>query len=283
MDIRVMMGYILSSGDAIMHPVSIDSLLSRVDHWMKNQQPIILGACSGLSVDPKSEDLIILLQPTRIVSRKRIERNFELIAALFRKSALREEFENNSNRQLILHITGPTPKEHQVDLEKVLLAYQKTVRSLPEKLANRIFLAFSVGHETHTSFIREKFKPLKIETIYRMANAVVFPSAAEGRGLPIIEASAIGIPIICSQYRPREVFRDVVGEKLPKELRIKYTLFPEGNFPRAFLSEVANLLIDPESNKYIVTRNKEAIRARYSHESFRNKFEQLLNHLSKLD
>ena len=131
--------------------------------------------------------------------------------------------------------------------------------------------------------MRKQLEPLTIETIYRMANVVVFPSATEGRGLPIIEASAIGIPIICSHYRPREVFSDVIGEELPKELRIKYTLFPEGKFPRAFLSEVANLLIHPEANRNIAIHNKEAVRARYSHESFRDKFEQLLNQLCKLD
>ena len=63
-----------------------------------------------------------------------------------------------------------------------------------------------------------------------MADAVVFPSETEGRGLPIIEASASGIPVICSQYRPREVFNDVIGESLPEEFRIRYTLFPGGKF-----------------------------------------------------
>jgi len=105
-DIRLRMGHILSNGESIMRPVPLDDHLSRVDQWMKNQQPTILGARPGLSVDPRSDELIILLQPTRIVGRKRIERNLELIGALFRKSALREEFENNPNRQLILHITG---------------------------------------------------------------------------------------------------------------------------------------------------------------------------------
>ena len=72
-----------------MRPVPIDDHLSEVDQWMKNQQPVILGARPGLSVDPKSDDLIILLQPTRVVSRKRIARNFDLIEALFRKSAVK--------------------------------------------------------------------------------------------------------------------------------------------------------------------------------------------------
>ncbi len=91
-------------------------------------------------------------------------------------------------------------------------------------------------------FAEKGFEPLTIETIYRMADAVVFPSQTEGRGLPIIEAGASGTPIICSQYRPKEVFRDVIGEKLPEELRIRYTRFLGGKFHPAFLSEVADLL-----------------------------------------
>ena len=281
-DIRLRMGHILSNGKEIMHPVPINNHLSKVDQWMLNQRPVIIGACSGLSVNPKSDDLTILLQPTRIVSRKRIERNLELISALFRKSAIREEFQNNPKRQLILHITGPVPKEHQEDLEKILLAYKKTIRALPEQLANRIFLAFSVGRESHASFSKKQFQPLTIETLYRMADVVVFPSEVEGRGLPIIEASAIGIPIICSQYRPREVFSDVVGENLPNELRIKYTLFPEGSFHRAFLSKVANILIHPETQQKRMIHNKKAVRTRYSHASFKTKFEHRLENLYKL-
>ncbi len=283
LDIRLRMGHILSNGEAIMRPVPIDAHLPKVDAWMQYQQPIILGACPGLSIDPKSDHLMILLQPTRIVRRKRIERNFDLIGALFRKSALKEEFQNNPNRQLILHITGPVPKEHQEDLEKVLLTYKKTLRTLPEKLAVRIFLAFSVGQESHASFSDNQFLPLTIESLYRMADAVVFPSQTEGRGLPIIEASAIGVPIICSQYHPREVFSDVVGGKLPKEMQIKYTLFPEGIFHRSFLSEVANLLLHPETQQKRTIHNQEVVHTRYSYASFNNKFEQLLEQLCTLE
>jgi glycosyltransferase involved in cell wall biosynthesis len=282
-DVRLRMGYILSDGEAIIHPIPIEKYLSWVDQWMKNQQPIILGARSGLSVDPRSDDLLIMLQPTRIVSRKRIERNLELIGALFQKSGLRDEFNKNPNRQLVLHITGPAPKEHQADLEKVLFAYKKTIHALPEMLADRIFVAFSVGHETNASFSDNQFKPLTIEAIYRMADVVMFPSETEGRGLPIIEASASGIPIICSHYHPKDVFSDVIGEKLPQDYRIRYTLFPEGKFHRGFLSEVANLLIHPGAKQNIITHNKEAVRARFSQASFKNNFERLLNQLYNLD
>ena len=283
LDIRLRMAHILSDGETIMHPVPIDSHLSGIDQWMKNQQPLILGTRPGLFVDPKSDDLIILLQPTRIISRKRIARNFDLIDALFLKGALRQEFESNPNRQLILHITGPTPKEHQADLEKILFAYKKTIHTLPEMLADRIFLAFSVGQACHVSFSKKQFAQLTVEEIYRMSSVVVFPSETEGRGLPIIEASASGIPIICSQYRPREVFCDVIGEKLPKELQIHYTLFPQGRFTQAFLSEVADLLIHPDSKQKLNIQNREAVRSRYGYEAFKNKFEHLLNQLYDLD
>lgn len=282
-DIRLRMGHILSNGEPIIRPVPIIDHLSRVEAWMKNQEPIFLGARQGLSVDPRSDDLLIMLQPTRIVARKRIERNLDLIDALFRKSVLREEFQNNLNRQLVLHITGPTPQEHQEDLEKILCAYKEIISALPEMLANRIFLAFSVGHESHASFPKNKFQPLTIETIYRMADVVVFPSETEGRGLPIIEASASGIPIICSHYHPKDVFSDVIGEKLPKELRIKYTLFPEGRFHQKFLSDVANLLIHPGDDQNQITHNKEAVRARYSQTAFTRKFRCLLNQFHELD
>ena len=282
-DIRLRTGHILSDGEMIMRPVPIDDHLSGVDQWMKNQHPVILGARPGLSVDPRSEDLIILLQPTRIISRKRIERNLDLIIALFQKSALAKEFENNPNRQLILHITGPAPKEHQNDLEKVLATYKKATCILPKMLADRIFIAFSVGHEDHASFSNKQYEPLTIENIYRMADVVVFPSETEGRGLPILEASASGIPIICSQYRPRDVFNDVIGEKLPDEFRIRYILFPEGKFHRAFLFNVANLLINPEAKQHDILHNKKAVHARYNYAALRNKFERLLNTLYELD
>ncbi len=282
-DIRLRMGHILSNGEAIMRPVPVADHLSRVECWMKNQQPIILGAHAGLSVNPRSDDLIILLQPTRIISRKRIERNFELIRQLFQKSALQEEFRENLNCQLILHISGPTPIEHQEALQNILFAYQETINGLPELLANRIFLAFSAGHETHTSFSKNKFQPLTIEAIYRMADVVVFPSEAEGRGLPIIEASASGLPIICSHYRHKDVFSDVIGEKLDEELRIKYIVFPEGEFSQTVLSDIANLLIHPGTKQNNIIHNREAVRARYSYIALKHGFERLLNQLSKLN
>jgi len=119
--------------------------------------------------------------------------------------------------------------------------------------------------------------------MYRMSNAVVFPSETEGRGLPIIEASASGIPIICSRYNPKKVFDDVIGRELSKDLRIQYTLFPEGRFNRIFLSDVTEILMHPATRKRQMTQNRMAVRTRYSQATLINVFERVLDRLSKLE
>jgi glycosyltransferase involved in cell wall biosynthesis len=280
---RLRMAHILSDGDAILRPVSIDHHRSRIAAWMHDQRPVVVGARPGLTVDPRSDDLIILLQPTRIVRRKRIERDLALIDALLKKSELRREFEDNPGRQLILHITGPTPREHRRDLERVLDAYRATVGALPGSQAERIFIAFSVGQETHPSFAAHGFQQLTIDAIYRMADAVVFPSKTEGRGLPIIESGACGIPIICSQYQHREVFDEVVGKQLPEELQIRYIVFPEGRFSAEFLSTVSKLLIHPEHFSDMIRHNRTAVRARYGQTFFEKSLQRLLERLCELE
>jgi glycosyltransferase involved in cell wall biosynthesis len=279
---RLRIAHILSDGEPILRPVPIADHLAKIDAWMTDQQPIILGACPGLSVDPLSDHLSYLLQPTRIISRKRIERDLDLIEALLLNSPLRDEFENNPQRELILHITGPAPVEHQQDLERVLYAYQRVIENLPELIAQRVFVAFSVGHHDHPSFSTKNLEPLTIESLYHIADLLLFPSKTEGRGLPIIEASATGIPIICSRYRPKEVFDSVIGTGLSDELRILYTLFPEGDFNPRFLAEVSNLLLHPEANQTRIRHNQQAVRARYSHQALKKKFELLLNQVYRL-
>ncbi len=261
---RRRMGYILSDGEPLVLSTSAVEFTENLGEWIENQRPCVLGARSGLVLDTTSEELIYLLQLTRVVARKRIERDLELIGALLERGTFRGEFERRENLQLVLHITGPTPIEHQVDLDKVLQAYLDLIDSVPRGIGDRLFLAFSVGSEDHPSFRANNFEKLHIEDIYRMATAVVFPSEVEGRGLPIVESSAGGIPIICSRYYPQEVFAEVVGEGLPDIQRIHYTLFPEGEFSKSFLDEVSRLLLQPGSNRARASHNRAAVRSRYS-------------------
>ena len=243
---------------------------------MADQVPQVIGARDGLSLDLVAGDIIYLLQPTRVIARKRIEKDVELIQALL-QGPLRATYEQNPAKQLLLHITGPTPLEHQDDLETILAAFGRLIDSLPDTLAARVFLAFSSGHETHPSFGEQLLTDMNIVDIYRLATAVLFPSEIEGRGLPIIESGAVGIPIICSRYHPEEVFADVIGEDLPEELQIRYLLFPEDDFSEEFLDEVVELLTDPEAWTTWCEHNRLAIRSRYSVEALSDSFRRLLD------
>lgn len=273
---RLRMANILSNGDAVIHPYSLNEHERILDKWMDAQIPKVIGARDGLRLNLFADDIIYLLQPTRVIARKRIEKGVELIQALL-QGPLRATFEENPARQLVLHITGPTPLEHQADLETILDVYRSLIDNLPHAFSERVFLAFSAGHGTHASFEEKSLEDMKITDIYRMATAVFFPSETEGRGLPIIESGAVGIPIICSRYEPEEVFAGVIGEDLPQELQIHYLLFPEDAFSEAFLQEVADLLTHPEAWAKWREHNRQAIRLRYSTAALSAAFQHLLD------
>ena len=273
---RLRMANILSDGNAVIHPRSLSEHERFLHDWMDAQIPLVIGARDGLRLDLVADDIIYLLQPTRVIARKRIEKGVELIQALL-QGPLRATFEQKPDRQLVLHVTGPTPLEHQSDLETILDVYSNLIDNLPPSIAERVFLAFSGGHETHPSFEEQYFTNMNITDIFRMATAVLFPSEIEGRGLPIIESGAVGIPIICSRYQPEEVFADVIGEDLPEPLRIRYLLFPEEEFSEEFLNEVTNLLTHPEARTKWRDHNRQAIRLRYSEAALSTAFLHLLD------
>ncbi|NOY75668.1 MAG: glycosyltransferase family 4 protein [Kiritimatiellaeota bacterium] len=276
---RKTMGLILSDGAETITPVPVESHLANLADWMSDQKPVVCGARPGLTLDPANPKLIYCLQPTRVVARKRIEMDLTLIEKLLQSSALRGEFENDSDRALLLHVTGPVPIEHQADLETVLNAYSHLIKNVPAEIAERVFIAFSVGTEDHPSLAPAGFERLRIEDIYRLATVILFPSETEGRGLPIIESAASGIPIVCSRYYPEDVFAEVVGEELEPEKRIIYTLFPDNGYPQSFLDEVAELTLAGNANLERVAHNKKAVAARYGTGVLVGTFEKVLETL----
>ena len=279
--VRLRMAHILSNGKSIIHPVSLNYCLSDIEKWMNNQKPFVCAREEGLCLDLTSEDILYFLQPTRIIKRKRIWRNLQLINALLHYSPFLRKFEINKKQQIVFHITGPVPIEHQVDLETILKAFKRLTSEVSDLISNRLFLAFSVGTEEHPCFKENNFEHLYIEDIYKLASIVLFPSETEGRGLPILESSAAGIPIICSHYKPEEIFNDVVGKGLPEEQQILYTQFPEGDFSESFLDEVSKLLFLPETNIDRIKHNKNATSLRYGcrnmHKTFKRYLDELVN------
>ena len=274
--VRSRMAYILSDGKPIIPTVPVGTFVENLSKWMSDQKPLVCSAGEGLNLDLVSDQIHYFLQPTRIIDRKRIEKDWGLIAALLEHPPFKEDFLTNPDRQIVLHITGPAPIEHQADLESVLNAYRGVITNHEESISNRLFMAFSIGTEYHSSFEDQHFKKLTIEDIYRLATVVVFPSQTEGRGLPIIESSAAGIPIICSRYHPEEIFAGVVGEDLPEDQQIRYIPFPENDFSQSVLDEISEFLLDPSSRVDDNLHNIRVARQRYSGQVMDNSFKAYL-------
>ena len=279
--VRLRMAHILSDGNPIIRTIAVRSHLQDLKKWMIRQRPLVCSNRDGQSLDLTSDQIIYFLQPTRIIDRKRIEKNFHLIGALLKYPPFLYEFEKNKEQQIVLHITGPAPIEHTADLETILKAHIDVISQVPKNIADRLFLAFSVGVDGHLSFPENNFKQLTIEDIYRLATVVLFPSKTEGRGLPIIESGAAGIPIICSRYRPEEIFDSVVGKDMPEDQQIHYIPFPEKDFSESFLSEITGLLSDPKKRQQYKKHNSRAVQQRYStkvmHDNFHKYLDELLN------
>jgi glycosyltransferase involved in cell wall biosynthesis len=278
---RRRMAYILSGGSPVIIPVSIQDHIDSLSDWMKNQKPIVCANSSNLELDPTKEGTLYCLQPTRVVGRKRIYKDLKLLTALLNHDKLKNAFKDGSIQQLVFHITGPVPIEHQKDLEEVLNAYVEMCSNISSDVVNRIFIAFSVGTEIHPSLEKKGLEKLCIEDIYKLADIILFPSETEGRGLPIIESGACGVPIVCSRYYPGEVFDGVIGKGLPEEEQIKYVLFPEHDeFSNELLNEIANILLNPQSRNFYAEHNKAAVEKRYGIEMLVKKFGSFVKILS---
>ena len=147
-----------------------------------------------------------------------------------------------------------------------------------------MFLAFSVGRENHPALSRSGLSALDICGIYRMANLVLLPSETEGRGLPIVESNASGIPIVCSRYEPVEVFDDVVGAHLPPDQRLVYLPFPALEEPAQAvdartLRALTDCLWDPEGRTSSLAAGRHAAQRRYGMAALQASFRSLLEHL----
>ncbi len=275
LEYRRRMAHILSDGKPTIAVTAVAEFQERMGTWMPNQRPIVCGLREGTELDLASTETLVLLQPTRVVARKRIPRDWELIHALLENPSFRKEFEQRANMALVLLVTGPVPIEHRRDAEAVLEAFVGALDSLPETVGARVFQAFSVGNQRHPSLS----EGLEIFDIYHHADMVLFPSETEGRGLPIPEAGAAGIPIVCSRYEPVEVFDELVGTHRPKDERQQYLEFPAADFDDSLPEEIAAMLLDPASFASYARHNRDIVQARFSMHDLQCSFAEYLQRL----
>jgi glycosyltransferase involved in cell wall biosynthesis len=87
-----------------------------------------------------------------------------------------------------------------------------------------------------------------LTVLYSRASALVFPSLFEGFGIPIIEAQAISLPVICSDI---PVFREVGGDGV---------VFVDPKSPKSIADAILTLVDSPDLQQRLVQKGIENAR-----------------------
>ena len=235
-----------------------DGLLAEKPH-----APMLLGHGSEKRVD-FTHDNVILLQPTRIISRKRIGLNFEMLSQLFADPEFAAFFERIPTLKLTVLVTGPVADGQQRYFDQLLELFRTQIDALPASLQDRVFFAPLFAGIDSPDFRRAFEKPVQIAEIYGASSLVCLPSQTEGRGLPIIEAAACGVPALVRRYEPEEVYAHVIGEHLAAEHRLQVVEFQGQRIGRRAVEQVRDLLIHPHDHAELSAHNRRVAEDRYS-------------------
>ena len=266
-----------AGSNKILHSKSITRYINSLK-TTKHQPPVILGCSDKQAIRFKGAN-ILLLQPTRILRRKRIERNFGLISTLFCDKKFKAVFEQNTQMSIVLLITGPVSTGQDDYFLELMNKFKSLLKEIPRQFRERVFLALKLGIE-NTEYMNDcGIKPIGIDEIYGVADIVVLPSESEGRGLPIIESCACGTPIIVNRYKPEKVFASVIGEHLDRSKRLKVFEFPKVD---SFLQrKITNFFNYPEKSSKILLQNRKNVKRRYGLEALEKIFDKCLYTLWK--
>lgn len=228
-----------------------------------NPKPILIGS-KTMPIEQFLSENIIFLQPTRIIARKRIELGFKLVKRMFNNRHFLDRLKSTQNLKLTLIVTGPIAVGHYDYFNKLLNRFSQLLHSIDPILSNRLYLAFLFSELDKEPF-KEKFtNPVGIPELYNIASLVLLPSKTEGRGLPIIEASACGTPIFCTRYFPQEVYAEVVGEHLKEKERLNVIEFNGKKISRKHIKQIIYRVLFPHKFTEEVIHNKHAVKKRFS-------------------
>jgi len=231
-----------------------------------NPRPILIGNKTKPETNFLAEN-IIFLQPTRIIARKRIETGFRLINKMLKNKEIIEKFQETGQLKLTMLVTGPIANGQFTYFNKILKKFSELLRSIDKDFQDKIYLAFLFSELDKEKFLKRFINPVGIPELYNIASLVLLPSETEGRGLPIIEAAACGVPIFCSRYFPENVYSDVIGEDLPEEDRLKVIEFDGKNINKEHVKNIFERVFFPHNFSDEYEQNISVVDKRYSLET----------------
>jgi glycosyltransferase involved in cell wall biosynthesis len=161
---------------------------------------------------------IVLLLPVRITRRKNIEAAIRTVRCL-----------TDRGLDVIFLVSGPQAPHHP-GLSDTYLGELKALRAALGVEEQVIFLADSLGHNLETEAVAD---------LYAVADVLLFPSAQEGFGIPILEAGLARVPIVLSDI---PIFHEVGGGDV--------TVFGLDEPPESVANRLIAALDTPSSRLY---------------------------------
>jgi len=257
---------------------SVKDVLTRDLVKQNDPRPVLIGESTG-RVDRFIKENIILLQPTRIISRKRIETSFNLLLKMFQEKEMILRFRKTAHMKMTLIITGPIASGHYAYFTKLIKRFRDLLDELDPELKKRVYLAFLFG-ELDREMFKSKFRqPAGIAELYNITSLVLLPSKTEGRGLPIIEATACGTPIFCRRYEPEEVYSQVIGEHLEERDRLRVLEFKGKRISDKMVGRIGDRIFFPHRYTDEIRHNQRVVLKRYSLDALNDNLHQVLQRI----
>ncbi len=264
---------------------TIDQILKKIILPDKNEatdfsyvRPFITANNSNTNFDFTNNN-IVFLQPTRIIQRKRIEANFMLVNRLFETEEFTEKFDNNPQLNITILVSGPIPYGQFSYLIKLINEFSELLNSVSEIYKDKIYLGFMFSEFDKPSFRKKYQKPIGIPELYNIASLILLPSETEGRGLPVIEAVASGIPIFCRRYYPENVYSELIGEDLPEVDRLRVLEFTNKTLKDKLIKQIISNIFYPQNHVYDIIHNRKVVEKRFSINALQKNIDDVLYRL----
>ena len=189
---------------------------------------------------------VFLLQPTRVVPRKCIERSIEFAHWLGMPATL-----------VVSHSSGDEGNEYL----EYLVEFAKAM-DVRLALASSLF-----SYERKKS--SDGARQFSLADAYHYSDLVTYPSRVEGFGNAFLESIYYRRPIVIAGY---EIFRTDIKPKGFQVVRM------DGYVTRTVIQEARRLLQDPETAREMADHNYDLARRHYSYSVLRKKIDMLIAH-----
>lgn len=239
---------------------------SQIGRQARKGQPLIIGWQKEFDFSPDST--LLFLQPTRIIKRKQIEKNFIVLKSLFQDKNF-EKYLFQQKKKILLLVSGPIATGHFNYFQKLRKEIINFYRQLPLGLKEIFFVGFKFGKDDNENFLSRGLERLSIAELYGISDLVFLLSKTEGRGLPIIESASSGVPLVVNRFTPRRTYEEVV-------LGLKVFIYQD-NGNQEMVKELIPFIISKKKREQLIRINRQVIKNRFTFEILKNQFVYILS------